>query len=106
MPGSYAICPICFWEDDAAQLADPVNGGGANRVSLVEAQANYWAHGTSEPRLAQFVRQPTGDDVREFGWRPIDPRLDDFSREKAKPWPDDPTVLYWWRPTSRVGRDA
>lgn len=34
----YIICPICFWEDDPIQFSEPDYEGGANRVSLVQAQ--------------------------------------------------------------------
>jgi Cysteine-rich CPCC len=30
--GTYALCPICFWEDDGVQLDDPDYEGGANVV--------------------------------------------------------------------------
>ncbi|MFH8387921.1 CPCC family cysteine-rich protein [Kitasatospora sp. NPDC018058] len=32
------MCPICFWEDDSVQFRWPFTPGGANRVSLAEAQ--------------------------------------------------------------------
>lgn len=41
--GAFAICPVCGWEDDVAQLADPDFAGGANRLSLREARAAYQA---------------------------------------------------------------
>jgi hypothetical protein len=34
----YDICPICFWEDDIVQFEDPDFEGGANIVSLRQAQ--------------------------------------------------------------------
>jgi hypothetical protein len=36
-----------------------------------------------------------------IGWRPIDLERDSFEPEGKQdaPWPEDPTVLYWWRPT-------
>ncbi len=40
-PGSYEICPVCFWEDDGVQFRWPAMSGGANKVSLIEAQRNY-----------------------------------------------------------------
>jgi hypothetical protein len=47
------------------------------------------------------VRPPTDDDPLEAGWRPIDLERDSFESEgkQDSPWPEDPTVLYWWRPT-------
>jgi hypothetical protein len=36
--GSYAICPICNWEDDHVQLAYPGLRGGANGASLKDYQ--------------------------------------------------------------------
>lgn len=40
-PGSYAICPVCEWEDDQVQFRDPTYQGGANKKSLNEAK-NAW----------------------------------------------------------------
>jgi hypothetical protein len=48
--------------------------------------------------------KPTGEDRVEPGWRPIDEAMD--SIEEPQPgtdysltYPDDPTALYYWRPT-------
>jgi hypothetical protein len=38
--GSYDICPVCDWEDDAVQLCNPASSGGANHTSLIESQEN------------------------------------------------------------------
>lgn len=100
-PGSYDICPICFWEDDVVQLRWPQVGGGANRLSLVEAQAEYTATGAMEHRFIGNVRAATVDEPVEPGWRPADSAVDNFEIADAvrDPWPDDYTGLYWWRPT-------
>ncbi|MEJ5114436.1 CPCC family cysteine-rich protein [Erwinia billingiae] len=39
--GSYEICPVCDWEDDSIQNADPDYCGGANVMSLNEAKKAY-----------------------------------------------------------------
>jgi hypothetical protein len=39
-PGSYELCPVCYWEDDQIQFRDPDYVGGANAESLNEARAN------------------------------------------------------------------
>ena len=41
-PGTFEICDVCEWEDDPSQSADPDYAGGANRLSLSEAQ-KQWA---------------------------------------------------------------
>ena len=55
-PGSYAICPICFWDDDRIQLGYPLMAGGANSVSLYEAQQQFMrdAFGCRWPGVAAF----------------------------------------------------
>ena len=57
-PGTYEICEVCFWEDDAVQFDDPDYTGGANTVSLRQARDNYRALGVSEPRFKANVRAP------------------------------------------------
>src|SRR5947209_1940161 len=100
-PGSYDICRLCFWEDDIAMLRWPTTGGGANRAPLVEAQRNYAEFGGSDRGHLVHVRPPQEGDRVEAGWRPIDPGRDSFEPEgeHEAPWPEDSTVLYWWRPT-------
>lgn len=39
--GKYEICPVCQWEDDPLQRKDPTFAGGANKLSLEEARAEY-----------------------------------------------------------------
>ena len=100
-PGSDDICEICFWQDDQVQLRWPLLAGGANKPSLVEAQANVSRIGAVEERLVRYVRQPHDSDRREQGWRPVDLTLDHFEPLAVQDdaWPADTTHLYWWRPT-------
>jgi len=58
-PGSYEICPVCFWEDDPVQFEDADFQGGANVVSLNQARANFREFAASERRFIQNVRPPT-----------------------------------------------
>jgi len=64
-PGTYAICKICFWEDDGVQFDDPDYEGGANVASLRQGQYNFLKFGACEERCKQFVRKPNKDDVYE-----------------------------------------
>jgi len=57
-PGTYDICPVCYWEDDPVQFYDPDHGGGPNAVSLTEARGNFAKYGASEERFRQNVRPP------------------------------------------------
>jgi hypothetical protein len=100
-PGSYEICAVCFWEDDAVQLRWPNYGGGANTPSLLEAQRTYAELGAMERRFLAHVRPADESEPLDDGWRPVDLTVDDFESRGVQdsPWPSDLTTLYWWRPT-------
>lgn len=70
-PGSYEICEICFWEDDHLQLCFPDARGGANAVSLIEAQVNFVQWGACERRFRAQVRPATIDDEKDERWFPL-----------------------------------
>jgi len=55
--GTFAICPVCGWEDDNLQFLHPDRAGGANRVSLREARGNFRQLGASEARRRDRVRR-------------------------------------------------
>jgi hypothetical protein len=57
-PGTFFICPVCRWEDDNVQYEDVNYTGGANRASLLQAQANFRVHGTSDLARRGRVRPP------------------------------------------------
>jgi hypothetical protein len=61
--GTYEICPICYWEDDATQFHAPDSTIGANAVSLATARANFASLGVSDPRFRDRVRAPTPDET-------------------------------------------
>ena len=66
---NYEVCPICFWEDDAIQSADPWFCGGANAPSLAEAQKHYEKFGAMEKRFLRHVRKPMKNDNKDPEWR-------------------------------------
>ena len=61
-PGTYAICPVCWWEDDYIQFLDLDYRGGANSPSLREARASFQRCGASEPRLLEHARAPLAEE--------------------------------------------
>lgn len=61
--GSFDICEVCFWEDDAIQLADEDYSGGANRVSLRQARENYLQYGACEIDMVPYTRKPNEDEL-------------------------------------------
>jgi hypothetical protein len=67
-PGTYDICPICFWEDDAVQFDDPDYEGGANKVSLRQAQKSFVEFGACDRSMLAHVRRPTKHDERDVEW--------------------------------------
>jgi hypothetical protein len=104
-PGSAGRCPICFWEDDIAQLRFPAMAGGANQVSLLSAQKNFDKFGACQEEHQSKVRPAGGGDSRDANWRMINPYLDNI--EEFIPWvgreanyPEgEMTTLYYWRET-------
>ncbi|KGK85830.1 membrane protein [Desulfosporosinus sp. HMP52] len=70
-PGTYDICPICFWEDDWVQFDDPDYKGGANDPSLREAQRNFQTIGAYDEGSLKFVRKPNQDDEKDLEWKPL-----------------------------------
>src|SRR5258707_1871191 len=69
--GSYEICHVCFWEDDPVQLLDPWYVGGANKVSLQEAQENFSKFGVSEKRFKNNIKGVLAGDIRDERWSPV-----------------------------------
>lgn len=57
-PGTYDICPVCWWEDDPVQFDDPNYEGGANKVSLNQAKKNFVEFGASEKQFLVRARKP------------------------------------------------
>ena len=57
-PGTYEICPVCFWEDDPVQFKDLDYEGGANEVSLRVARQNFKLFGACEKGSVKYTRKP------------------------------------------------
>jgi hypothetical protein len=74
--GNYGICPVCWWEDDPVQMASPLLRGGANAVSLAEAQLYFIGSGFSDPRFTAHVRPPAENEDADPAWRPWESRRD------------------------------
>lgn len=62
-PGTFAICPVCFWEDDEVQFRDPSYREGANTVSLLEARENFRRLGASDEAHRSQVRSPLAEEL-------------------------------------------
>jgi hypothetical protein len=58
-PGTFTVCPVCCWEDDAFQAKHPDFADGTNAVSLTTARRNFRLLGASDPRRLLRTRRPT-----------------------------------------------
>lgn len=70
--GSYTICQVCYWEDDPLQRKNPDHIGGANCISLKQAQKNFLDFGACERDMLKYVRRPSPDEQRDEDWRPFE----------------------------------
>lgn len=70
-PDTYEICNICYWEDDEVQFNNHDFEGGANEVSLRQAQRNFIAFGACEECFVQSVRKLNSEDVKGASWKQI-----------------------------------
>lgn len=98
-PGSYDICPICFWEDDALQLFFPFSEGGANDCSLVEAQVGFVQFGACKKSMSSNVRQPTLEDRRDPLWFPLWERKTTMPHDEEQLESSVKALCYWLRGT-------
>ena len=57
-PGTYDICPVCFWEDDPVQFRDHDYLGGANMISLNQAKANFKQISAIDKEFLNCTRKP------------------------------------------------
>lgn len=67
--GIYEICLVCSWQDDGVMNDNPDYWGGANKVTLRQAQRNYIEFGASEKRfIGKLVRECYEKDPL---WKPV-----------------------------------
>jgi hypothetical protein len=68
---SWDICSICYWEDDPLQFEEVDRVGGANTVSLRQAQKNFIEFGACERSMLRYVRMLGINYVRDEKWKPL-----------------------------------
>jgi Cysteine-rich CPCC len=68
----YDLCPVCFWETDPYQLANPHYKGGANAPSLAEAQQNFILFGACEKEDVPKIRMPLPDEIKDENFHTFD----------------------------------
>jgi hypothetical protein len=63
--GTYAGCPVCFWEDDADDFNEPDKGhlGPNYRLSLNQCRENFRRIGANRPEDLPHVRAPLPEEI-------------------------------------------
>lgn len=79
-PGSYDICPVCYWEEDCGTVdwCDMSSWGGANHMTIEIGRRNYEASGTCDGGPATICRPPTQEELPRYDW----------SNDPRPYWPD------------------
>ena len=62
-PGSYLVCPICFWEDTG------------DIWGIRKAQLNFLSYGACEREWLEQVRQPKKQDEKNPHWQLLDEQI-------------------------------
>lgn len=62
-PGTFEVCPVCYWEDDEVQFKNPDYEGGANKISLRAARENYVHIRACSEEFVKQVRPPTKEEI-------------------------------------------
>lgn len=66
-PGTWDICPVCFWEDV------PIDAGWIqNQVALRQAQRTFLQIRASHEDWLEDVRPPAAAEARSNDWQPLD----------------------------------
>lgn len=68
--GSWAICPICYWEDEPYPLNEPdtITGGPNENLSLTKARKNAQRYGDIYEGGSASTRPPRPDETRHPDW--------------------------------------
>ncbi|MGB3513875.1 MAG: DUF6714 family protein [Microcoleaceae cyanobacterium] len=75
-PGTYQICPVCFWED-----ANSFHEWGTNDCTVREAQKNFNRWGVCEKEWRNWVRHPTESEARPPNWKTLEEKFDIFKQQ-------------------------
>jgi len=62
-PGTFYICPVCGWEDDNVQYANPDLRGGANIDNLNECRAAFKKWREADIPADLWRRPPLPDEM-------------------------------------------
>ncbi len=83
-PGTYIVCPICFWEDLPLHRHEP----HVYAVALRRAQRAFLATGACDPRYRDAVRPPEPHEQRAADWQPLDDLIETLGQQISSAFAD------------------